>query len=217
MKHIDDIIRTLQSKTTEFQQPLVDQIIAEYGHDPFLILISCLLSLRAKDITTIHVCRVLFARAQTPERLLAIDRQELEKIVYRTGFYRNKAKIIQEVSQVLLERFNGKVPNNYQELIRIKGVGNKTANLVLGLAFGKPAICVDTHVHRISNRLGIIKTKKVEQTEKELQKTLSKKYWTIWNHLLVIWGQNICVPISPKCSKCAISNWCKKVGVTKSR
>lgn len=197
--------------------PLIDILTNEYGKDPFLILIACLLSLRAKDTTTVHVCRALFAVATTPQVLCAMDRARLEKIVFKTGFYKNKARILQEVSQALLDRFEGRVPDTFEELISIKGVGLKTANLVLGLAFDKPAICVDTHVHRISNRLGLIATKTVEQTEQTLQKKLPQRYWTVWNKLLVMWGQNICVPLSPKCSQCAIKSECKRVGVTRSR
>jgi len=214
---IESIIKTLNQETQQFTQPLINQIIDEYGKDPYLILMACLLSLRVKDITTIHVCRNLFNRAKTPVQICALDRAELEKIIFKTGFYKNKAKVLHEVSEDLIRRFKEKVPSTEEELLSIKGIGRKTANLVLGLAFDKQAICVDTHVHRISNRLGLISTRTVEQTEEALKKILKKDQWTIWNKLLVIWGQNICVPISPKCSQCAIKKWCKRVGVTKSR
>ena len=214
---LDDIVRILKRETKQFTPPLIDQIAQEFGKDPFLTLVSCLLSLRARDVMTIHVCRVLFKRAQTPQEILAIPLSELEKIVFRTGFYRAKARVLHEVSRVILEQFGGKVPRTYEELTSIKGVGAKTANLVLGAAFDQPAICVDTHVHRISNRLGMIKTATVEQSQESLKRALPKKYWTTWNNLLVVWGQNICVPISPKCSQCAINSLCKKVGVKRSR
>lgn len=214
---IDKLICTLKKNITHFTPPLIDLIVAECGHDPFLILIACLLSLRAKDTTTIHVCRVLFSRVRTPQELLALDRQELEAIIFKTGFYKNKAEVLQGVSATLLERFAGIVPGTYEELISIKGVGPKTANLVLGAGFNVPAICVDTHVHRISNRLGLIKTATVEETEQVLKKILPKKDWIVWNNVLVVWGQNICAPISPKCSQCAIAGQCKRVGVQKSR
>jgi len=214
---IDAIVKILQKSVKPFTPPLIDTVSHEFGHDPFLILIACLLSLRAKDITTVHVCRDLFKRVRTPKALLAIPLSELEKIVFRTGFYKTKARVLHEVSQELIDRFKGKVPDTSEALLSIKGVGLKTANLVLGCAFGKPAICVDTHVHRISNRLGLIKTKTPEQTEQALQKVLPKKYWTVWNNVLVVWGQNVCVPISPKCSTCAIRAQCKRVGVGKSR
>ncbi len=213
----DKLIYALKKNSTHFTPPLIDLIVAECGHDPFLILIACLLSLRAKDTTTIHVCRALFNRVRTPAQLLSMDRQELETIIFKTGFYKNKAEVLQYVSAVLIERFEGRVPGTYEELISIKGVGPKTANLVLGAGFGVPSICVDTHVHRISNRLGIISTATVEETEQSLKKILPKKDWIIWNNLLVIWGQNICAPLSPKCSQCAIADQCKRIRVTKSR
>lgn len=214
---VDNIVNILSKEIKKYTPPLIDQIVEEFGHDPYLILISCLLSLRVKDVTTIHVCRELFVRARTPEQILAIPRLELEKIVFRTGFYRVKAGVLHEVSFVLLEKFGGRVPDTLDQLRSIKGVGLKTANLVLGSAFGKPAICVDTHVHRISNNLGLIKTRTVEESELALQKVLPKKYWNVWNNLLVVWGQNVCVPVSPKCSGCAIKSMCKRVGVGKSR
>ena len=215
--HIETIVRALTKATENFTPPLTDIIIDEYGKDPFLILISCLLSLRAKDVMTIHVCRDLFAHARTPKQLLAIPVARLEKILYRTGFYKTKARVVRHVSQTLLDRYDGKVPQTVDELLSIKGIGTKTANLVVSMAFGEAAICVDTHVHRISNRLGLIKTKTVEQTEKALQKVLPKKYWSVWNQLLVMWGQSICTPVSPKCSQCDIRNVCKRVGVIKHR
>lgn len=217
MRIPDDIVRILTEETKKFTPPLIDQIISEFGHDPFLILISCLLSLRAKDLTTIHVCRALFAQVKTPQALVAMAQHDLEKIIFKTGFYKNKARTLKHVSMVLIERYAGKVPDSYQDLISIRGVGPKTANLVLGAAFNEPAVCVDTHVHRISNRLGLITTTSVEESEKALKKVLERKYWNVWNNLLVMWGQNICVPISPKCSQCAIHNHCKKIGVTKHR
>lgn len=211
------IIKLLKQATGSMTVPLIDTIIEEYGKDPFLILIGCLLSLRAKDITTVYVCRTLFAVAKSPQALCALDRTHLEKIVFKTGFYKNKAAVLQEASKTLLEKFDGKVPQTQEALRSIKGIGPKTANLVLGLAFDQPAICVDTHVHRISNRLGLISTKTVEETGVALQKVLPKRYWTVWNKLLVMWGQNVCVPISPKCSMCPIKTECKRRGVTRSR
>jgi endonuclease III len=213
----DEIVKILKKETKRFTPPLIDHIVREYGHDPFLILIGCLLSLRARDVSTIHVCRSLFKKARTPKQIINIPLHELEKLIYKTGFYKTKTQTLKHVSHELIERFSGKVPDTYELLISIKGVGPKTANLVLGAAFNKPAMCVDTHVHRISNRLGLIKTSTVEESEKALEKVLNRKYWNVWNNLLVMWGQNICVPISPKCSQCAINILCKKVGVTRHR
>lgn len=149
--------------------------------------------------------------------MLALPTTKIEKLIYPTGFYHRKAELLHTVSKDLLERFDGNVPANLDDLLSIKGIGRKTANLVLGVAFDIPAICVDTHVHRVSNRLGLVKTKTTDQTETELKKILPEKYWVEYNHLLVVWGQNICVPISPFCSKCAIADLCPRVGVTQHR
>lgn len=214
---IDELVKLLKQHSVGFMPPLIDIVVAEFGHSPFLILIACLLSLRAKDTTTVHVCRALFRKITIPEQLLAMDRAELEIIIFKTGFYKNKAQILQEVCAAILRDFNGVVPGTYDELISIKGVGPKTANLVMAAGFGVPAICVDTHVHRISNRLGLVQTKTVEESQVALQKVLPKKYWSTWNNLLVMWGQNICAPISPRCSGCAIAPMCKRIGVSKSR
>jgi endonuclease-3 len=215
---IEDIIKILEKETAAFMPPLIDCIVEEFGSDPYLILIGCLLSLRARDATTIHVCRELFACVKTPEELLSLlSVPELERIIFKTGFYRNKAQVLREVSATLLERFEGRVPATFDELISIRGIGPKTANLVLGMAFGIPGICVDTHVHRISNRLGVIATKTVGQTELELKRVLPKNRWIIWNKLLVMWGQNVCIPRSPKCSRCAVKGLCKRIGVMTSR
>lgn len=216
-KKIQEIITTLRQETKPFVEPLVDIIIKEYGKDPYLILISCLLSLRAKDIVTIHVCRDLFAVARRPQEMVALSQTELEKIIRRIGFFKNKAQVLREVSRVLLETFDGRVPKTREQLLTIKGVGPKTASLVLGLAYDTPAVCVDVHVHRISNRLGLIQTKTPEESEAVLETLLPKKYWIEWNKLLVMWGQNVCAPVSPKCSGCVIKHLCKRIGVTKSR
>lgn len=196
---------------------MVDTIVKEYGQDPFLILVSCLLSLRSKDIVTLPVCRILFQQAQTPEEILAIPLSSLESIVFKLGFYRQKARTLHSVSRDLIQRFGGKVPDSHQKLISIVGVGPKTANLVMGHAFGVPSICVDTHVHRISNRLGLISTRTPEETEMALKKVVPEKYWIELNSLLVMWGQNICAPISPWCSKCALFDMCERKDVKKSR
>ena len=217
MKNLEKIIEVLEQETERFPDPLVDTVIQEFGHDPFLMLISCLLSLRAKDATTIHVCRDLFFRIKTAEQLCAMPRREVENIIYRTGFYKNKARIIQEVSCALFERYGGSVPRDYDQLMSLRGVGPKTANLIFGLAFEIPRICVDTHVHRISNRLGLIVTKTSGESEKELERVLPERQWIAWNKLLVKWGQNVCTPVSPKCNACPIRTWCKRRGVKKSR
>ena len=216
-KRAIEVIKILRVSTKDMAPSLTHSIKNEFGHDPFLILISCLLSLRARDVVTLPVSRKLFEIAKTPQEIANISIKKLEKIIYKIGFYKNKAKTLHSVCSELIKKFNGTVPNSRKDLLSIKGVGRKTANLILGEAFNFPAVCVDTHVHRVSNRLGLIKTKTVEETEKALEKLLPKKYWIEWNPLIVKWGQNICVPISPKCSECAIYNLCQRVGVKKHR
>lgn len=211
MNVIDSIVFLLKKHTKKMPKTLVDQVIIEYGKDPFLILTACLLSLRAKDIVTIHVCRDLFARAKTPEGLLLISDKDLEKIFFRLGFYKTKVKVLKHVAKIITQEYKGSVPGSYQKLIKIKGIGPKTANLVLSVVFSRPAICVDTHVHRISNRLGLIKTKTPEQTEQALKKILPVKYWSNWNTWLVTWGQQVCKPVNPQCFTCALQRLCKQV------
>ena len=215
--HVIQIISILKKETKKYVAPAIDQIVVEYGREPFLILISCLLSLRTRDVTSLEVSKRLFQVAKTPKQLLSIPLPELEKILYSVGFYKRKAGIIQSVSKELLEKFSGRVPQTEQELLSIKGIGQKTANAVLGYAFDIPALCVDTHVHQLVNRLGWVKTKTPEQTEKALKEIVPKHYWIELNYLLVTWGQNICTPVRPFCSQCAIAHLCPKIGVTKSR
>ncbi|MBI2775012.1 endonuclease III [Candidatus Dependentiae bacterium] len=196
---------------------MVFSISEQLGRDPFLVLISCLLSLRTKDTVTFPASMRLFEYARTPEQLLKLPILTIEKLIYPVGFYHRKALLMHSVSKDLLDRFGGKVPGIEEDLLSIKGVGRKTANLVLGEGFGIPAICVDTHVHRVANRLGLVETQTPEQTETELKKIIPKDYWIRLNQWLVVWGQQICVPISPFCSKCPLRPVCKRVGVTKSR
>lgn len=186
------LIKILRKATKSMPQQPMSQLISEqYNNDPFLILISCLLSLRARDVVTYPICVQLFKKARTPEQFIKMPLEELEKTIHSIGFFRNKARTIKSVSKELLDRFDGKVPSNEYDLLSIKGIGRKTANLVLGVAFGQPAICVDTHVHKLSNKLGIVTTKTPEQTEFALQEVLPKKYWTEYNKLLVMCGQNM--------------------------
>jgi len=211
------VIRLLRGHIKGMQPPMTDSIVEQFGKDPFLMLISCLLSLRAKDTATLPASIRLFNEARTPETLLSISIPKIEQLIYSVGFYRRKARILHAVSRDLLERFAGRVPSSTEELLSIKGVGPKTANLVLGAGFGIPAICVDIHVHQISNRLGLVKTKTPEQTEKALKQILPREYWIEYNRLLVMWGQNICVSVSPWCSRCAVYDLCERVGVARRR
>lgn len=179
-------------------------LIKEFGKDPFLILIGCLLSLRSKDSVTYGVCKELFSRARTPEELLTIPQHELEALIHKIGFFRRKAAILKAVSQQIIDQFGGHVPDTEADLLAIKGVGRKTANLVLALAFDKPAICVDVHVHRLSNMLGLVSTKTPEQTEFALQKIYPARQWADINRLLVMLGQNRCTPTTQNKDTCRL-------------
>jgi len=215
-RDIEKIIEILRESVKEWKQPVVTQI-AERDRDPFRILISTILSLRTKDEVTKIASERLFSLARTPEEMLRLEEEEIERAIYPVGFYRNKAKTIKEICKVLIERYNGRVPDDIDELLKLKGVGRKTANLVITLGYNKPGICVDTHVHRISNRLGYVKTKTPEETEFALRGKLPKEYWIEFNDLLVTLGQTICHPVSPRCSICPISDYCDRVGVKRSR
>lgn len=187
------------------------------AYTPYQTLISCLISLRVKDEVTEKISNELFSIADTPEKILKLSNEELERILFSSGYYKNKAKAIKKASEQVLTEFNGIVPDTEEELLKLYGVGRKTANIVLCFAYDKVVIPVDVNVHRIANRLGLVKTKNFEETEKELEKILPKEYWREINGIFLLHGKNICVPISPKCSICPINNLCKKVAVEKSR
>jgi len=185
--------------------------------DAFKILISCLLSLRTKDEVTEKVSVELFRIADSPDEILKIDDRELEKIIFSTGHYKKKARVLKSVSRDLIERFEGNVPSSREELMSIKGIGPKTANIVLNFAFNQDVLPIDTHCHRIPNRLGWIKTKTAEKSEFALMKVLPKKYWAEFNGIFVLFGKNICLPVSPLCSKCVVKDKCCRINVEKSR
>lgn len=177
--------------------------------DPFKILIGTILSARTRDETTTNVIKMLFSRFKNPEELSRANLNELKQLIQKIGFYNVKAIRIKEVSKILVDRYNSKVPSNIDDLLKFPGVGRKTANCVLVYGFRKPAIPVDVHVHRISNRIGIVNTKKPEETEVVLQKSIDRKYWTAVNETFVVFGQNICLPIKPKCNLCHLTKICK--------
>ena len=179
--------------------------------DPYLVLIACILSLRTNDRTTYPATLRMLELAKTPQQMANVNVEDLEKAIYPVGFYKNKAGQIIELSKIIVEKYGGKVPCDIEELCKFKGVGRKTANLVLSQGFNTPAICVDVHVHRIFNRLGYLKTKDPEETEFALRKKLPKKYWIPINTLLVTHGQNVCKPINPKCDICPVEQYCKKI------
>lgn len=212
---IDRIIPILKKEIRKYQMPIVSEVALR--NDPFRVLISCILSLRTKDETTAGASKRLFAKAPTAKKLAAMPVRDIEKLIYPVGFYKTKARRIRDIAKVLIENYHSKVPDTIEELLKLKGVGRKTANIVVTIGFKKPGVAVDTHVHRISNRLGYVMTKTPEQTEFALRKKLPKRYWLIYNDLLVTWGQNICRPISPLCSKCKIRPYCNRVGVKVSR
>jgi endonuclease-3 len=209
------VINKIQKQVRGFVIPVVT--LFAQSRKPYLVFISCLLSLRTKDKTTAEACSRLFKAADTPQKMLKISPKKLEKIIYPVGFYRTKARTISGINRRLLKDFYGKVPSRLEDLLSFKGVGRKTANLVLGLGFGIPAICVDTHVHRISNRLGWVRTRNPEETEIELGKIIPEDYWIELNTVLVTFGQNICLPVSPYCRKCSVQESCFKIGVKRSR
>jgi|SRR5579884_486671 len=213
---IHPIISILKEEVRRLKIPAVG-VIAQETQDPFQVLISCVLSLRTRDETTEAASARLFKLAKTPDRMLRLSTDRIEAAIYPVSFYRNKAKQILAISQILLEKFDGRVPDTIEELLTLPGVGRKTANLVVTVAYGKPGICVDTHVHRISNRIGYIKTKSPEESERALRKKLPKEHWIIYNDLLVPFGQFVCKPISPFCSRCKLTPYCKQVGVDQKR
>lgn len=194
------------------EQPRSDFVKLMAGFkDPFIVLIACILSLRTNDKTTYPATLRMLKLGKTPEDFAKLDPKVLEKAIYPVGFYANKAKQIVELSKELVEKYNSKVPDEIEELVKFNGVGRKTANLVLSEGFHKPAICVDVHVHRISNRLGYVKTKNPEETEFALRKKLPQKYWIDINSLLVTHGQNICKPTNPRCNECPIKDYCNRI------
>lgn len=214
--YFNKIVPLLEKEIKKFGVPVVTQM-CEDGGTPFNVLISTIISLRTKDEVTKIASDKLFKIANSPEQIIKLTNSEIEKIIYPAGFYKRKAITIKDICQKLIDKYNGIVPDDLDELLKFKGVGRKTANLVISMGFKKPAICVDTHVHRISNRLGIIKTPNAEKTEMVLRKILPKKYWRVYNDILVAYGQNLCRPISPFCSKCIISDLCQKINVKKNR
>ena len=207
-KDIDKIMKELLKVTKRMPMPVVTEIKLVTNRDAYKILISTMLSLRTKDSTTRDASMRLFEKAGNPKDMLKLSEEEIAKLIYPVGFYRVKAKNILEVSQTIIDDYNGKVPDEIDELLKLRGVGRKVANLVVTEAFDKYGICVDTHVHRISNRFGYVSTKKPEQTEFALRKKLPKKYWRVYNDTLVIYGQNLCKPINPLCNQCSVSKYC---------
>lgn len=212
---LQKVITTIKRVNRAFKEPAVTTVAR--GRDPFKVLISCLLSLRTKDNVTSAASERLFRLADTPDAMLKLETSDIQGAIYPVGFYRTKSARIKEICRALIEEYGRNVPDDIDTLLKLPGVGRKTANLVVTLGYGKPGICVDTHVHRITNRWGYVRTKTPVETEFVLRKILPKKYWLIINDVLVTYGQNICTPVLPKCSICKVYWYCKRVGVKKHR
>jgi endonuclease-3 len=211
-KTIEKVLNILKEKYGEWKPPIVTEIANKTG-DPFRVLISTVLSSRTKDAVTREASGRLFKRASTPQEIMRLSPGEIEKLIYPVGFFRTKAKRIPDLVRILIDEYEGKVPDTLDELLKLPGVGRKTANLVVTIGFGKPGICVDTHVHRISNRLGYIRTKNPTETEFALRERLPLKWWISYNDFLVTLGQNICFPRNPHCGECPLNKLCEKVNI----
>ena len=215
-RDIRKVIHLIEKEVAKWELPIVSSL-AEKDSGPFPILISTILSLRTKDEVTAKAAERILALAGTPEEMLKLSEGKIIKAIYPVGFYRNKTKAILHISRELIDRFLSRVPDTIEQLLTLKGVGRKTANLVVALGYNKEGLCVDTHVHRISNRLGYVRTKTPEKTEYALREKLPSVYWLRYNTLLVAFGRHVCVPISPFCSRCPVFAYCDRVNVVRSR
>jgi len=210
------VLAIIRREAPGWNAPVLTLMAAE-KRDPFFTLIGCILSLRTKDETTAVAAPRLFAEAATPQAILTMEPEAIAKLIYPVGFYRTKARTIRAICQKLIDDHRGRVPDDIDELTKLPGVGRKTANLVVTEAYGKPGICVDTHVHRISNRWGLVKAVSPDKTEEALREALPRRYWIEYNSLLVAFGQTLCQPVSPWCSRCPVVGSCPRISVTHSR
>jgi len=218
IEHVDELFKLLKKGLRKFETPVINRAKRDIDDTPFNTLISCVLSLRTKDNVTEQASLRLLKKYNTPEKILALSEKRISELIYPVGFYKTKAKRLKEISKTLIDDYSSKVPEDFDELLKLKGVGRKTANIVMVYGHKKTGyLPIDTHCHKIPNRLGWIKTKTPEETEVALRKILPEKYWDDFNDLFVTFGQNICVPISPFCSKCPIEKYCKKINVKSSR
>lgn len=208
------VIKILENEVKSYNVPIIT-LMAQTHRDPYKVLIGTVLSLRTKDDVTAKACERLFTRADDAYKMIKLN--DIEKLIYPVGFFRTKARNIKKISSILIEKYNGKVPSTMEELLELPNVGRKTANLVLIEGYDKDGVCVDTHVHQILNRLGYLRAKNPEETEFAIRKKLERKYWKTLNSILVAFGQNTCVPVSPFCSKCVVKKYCEKITVKKSR
>jgi len=214
--HSDRVLRTLK-RAVQAWKPTAVAALVQDGGDPFRVLVACLISLRTTDAVTGPAAARLFALADTPEAMARLAPATIAGAIYPAGFYRTKARTLRAVCRTLVTEFGGRVPGSIEDLVRLKGVGRKTANLVVTLGHRRPGICVDVHVHRIANRLGWVRTRTPEQTEQALRACLPRRHWIPLNDLLVAFGQNLCRPLSPHCSRCPVGSLCPRVGVDRHR
>jgi endonuclease-3 len=213
-ERVERVMRTLAREIDGMELPAIEKISNDSPDDPFQILIGTMLSARTQDATTGAATRRLFRAARTPKTMAKLPVQQIEKLIYPVGFYKNKARFVKGICQALVDRFGGKVPNTLEELVTLPGVGRKTANLVLIVGFKSANnICVDTHVHRISNRLGWVRTREPNETERALYQAVEQRWWPLINLYLVTWGQNVCRPLNPRCDACAVAAECPRLGV----
>ena len=204
---LKQVLQIMREEYPKWHAPIV-KLIARKRRDPLSALLCALLSTRTKDETTAQVCERFLKRVKSPTDILQMELEELQKLIYPVGFYRNKAKQLKELARQIVEDFGGNVPDRLEDLLKLKGVGRKVANIVLAEGFGKPAIAVDVHVHRISNRWGLVRTKTPQETEMALMEVLPPEEWRDYNRLLVAFGQTICKPVKPRCWECPIRDWC---------
>ncbi len=216
-RDIHEVITILEDETSRWTDTALTLVAEQTRHDPFRILIGTVLSLRTKDETTAVACERLFGLADNPETMLTLPEETVDRTIYPVGFHTTKARNILEICRILADKFNGIVPDDIDTLVTLPGVGRKTANLVVTIGYDKPGICVDTHVHRISNRWGYISTRNPDRSESALREKLPSEYWIRYNDLLVMYGQNLCKPVSPFCSRCRLSPFCDRVDVGKHR
>lgn len=214
---INKVLRILKEEMPRWKTPAVGAIAEASADRPFETLVGTMLSLRTKDKVTDAAARRLLARAPTPQSLASLPVKTVERLIYPVGFYRTKAENLVKTCRILLREYGGRVPRSMEELLKLPGVGRKTANLVLTVGFGDDAICVDTHVHRISNLWGYVATRTPEQTESALRRKLPRRHWKTYNDILVTFGQNLCVPASPWCSRCPVARYCPRIGLRRSR
>ena len=207
------VVRRLKADFNSHKAPVMDLVAAQTS-DPFRVLVGTILSARTKDACTAGACERLFARAKTPAELDALSEKEIAELIFPVGFFNTKAKMLKQLPGVLKEKFSGVLPDTVEALCELPGVGRKTANLVVALGFDKPAICVDVHVHRISNRFGLVKTATPFETEMRLREILPKRYWKVWNSYIVAFGQTRCFPRNPKCEGCPVGAWCAACGAS---